>query len=954
MSGQFNTLSGATLFQSNSITGGANDVEVNNLTVDGDITLLGNSNFSLSTVGSITVNGELNVTGDVYANSDLYVGGNIYTSGNTLVSITPTINYDVLVEGASVILAQVTIPTLGSPSDVYQLSFNNVSFDLIRPANVYTQGLTYTDNTSDTNVKYGICKLPWNGKIDSRFTLLPDIKYTWSTSWNGSAWVINNTSQKVNISSTSLTQVFTTGTAYGLIAVNSISPVTNLPNEYAFFNAYNIQGTSDSISGPTELAALNNSLSTSAICNIRMSSTTGQRYKVGDVIQVPNVTFSLPPGVYTTTRTLFLKINSITTSGGYVFYQSTYDSTEGIFAFSPNFSATTFAPINMWSVTNGMLYGNVDNLCTVTLTDTIYVAATKVVAVGQNFTTVGSVTQSANTIAVNNVQTLSGAATFSTLSVAQLDAGFTPDRRQAVVAADAPTALNPFLTVSGLGTQCANQDVKPKAVILTPSGGGGITFADGTTQSTAAAGGGGGVPGGSVTGAMQYRSSIGTFAADDAFTYDQPTKRQRITNASSTVDVAPTLISLTSAATGGSLNPCLNLTNTNATGSVAMEIYKNKPTAGIAGDVLYNQSVYGKDSGNVKQEFTRVTHTIRDSTAGTEDGSIEFSAFTNGAINTFLQINGVENEVNCLKALDMMTGASIRSSGADVNITGVGSSSTGNINLTAKAITGSINALSTVKTDNTITNYTGSGGSVIDFAGGTPDDRFAVSKNFIRQHWNNLTDQADIYLENDYASANSVIGLNYQSPSGNLGTYIQNIPSIQRIQQVNGISNSNAEYSPQKVTLSGGGGSDVCTFENTVNAFENRMSMFKNQGSGIYETSGIVNGTSNQQLFLTYTDNSIGRAVNITNNSSSSAFVSYDNTMDASPLYIQSTYTSLVFNAPGTNPGSGDLVFQPSSSVGDLVFNGTNIESSSSSGSSGQHLRIKLNGVYYKIGLDND
>ena len=38
----------------------------------------------------------------------------------------------------------------------------------------------------------------------------------------------------------------------------------------------------------------------------------------------------------------------------------------------------------------------------------------------------------------------------------------------------------------------------------------------------------------------------------------------------------------------------------------------------------------------------------------------------------------------------------------------------------------------------------------------------------------------------------------------------------------------------------------------------------------------------------------------------------------------------------------------------DLVFVGANIESSTSSGNSGQHLRIKLNGVYYKIALQND
>jgi hypothetical protein len=37
-----------------------------------------------------------------------------------------------------------------------------------------------------------------------------------------------------------------------------------------------------------------------------------------------------------------------------------------------------------------------------------------------------------------------------------------------------------------------------------------------------------------------------------------------------------------------------------------------------------------------------------------------------------------------------------------------------------------------------------------------------------------------------------------------------------------------------------------------------------------------------------------------------------------------------------------------------LIINGTALESGSSGGNSGQHLRIKLNGTYYKIALQND
>jgi hypothetical protein len=141
-------------------------------------------------------------------------------------------------------------------------------------------------------------------------------------------------------------------------------------------------------------------------------------------------------------------------------------------------------------------------------------------------------------------------------------------------------------------------------------------------------------------------------------------------------------ISLTDTDVGGALNPILTLNNTNATGSVAMEVYKNKPTAGVAGDVLFTQSVFGKDAGNLKQEYTRISHTIRDSAIGGEDGSIEFSAFVNNVINTFIQINGNQNEINFLKPLDM-EGHNIRTSSGNMTLTTASSGGNGNITIDA-------------------------------------------------------------------------------------------------------------------------------------------------------------------------------------------------------------------------------------------------------------------------------
>jgi len=133
---------------------------------------------------------------------------------------------------------------------------------------------------------------------------------------------------------------------------------------------------------------------------------------------------------------------------------------------------------------------------------------------------------------------------------------------------------------------------------------------------------------------------------------------------------------ISKASAGGQANPTLLLNNTNATGSVALEVYKAKPTAGLAGEVLFNQSVYGKDSGNNKQEYTRITHTIRDPIAGVEDGSIEMGAFVNGTFTNFLQINGNENEINALRPLDM-TGNNIRTTTGSLAINVASSATAG-------------------------------------------------------------------------------------------------------------------------------------------------------------------------------------------------------------------------------------------------------------------------------------
>jgi hypothetical protein len=454
---------------------------------------------------------------------------------------------------------------------------------------------------------------------------------------------------------------------------------------------------------------------------------------------------------------------------------------------------------------------------------------------------------------------------------------------------------------------------------------------------------------------------------------------------------------------GGSLNPLCFLTNTNTTGSVALEVYKNKPTAGSSGDILFSQSVFGKDSINTKQEYSRITTTIRDPTSGSEDGSMEFYATSNNATQLMFQLNGVENDINCYRQLDM-NGNNIKSSTTDLVLNSTTSSGNGDIRLTSKrsvfltagTTEGAIGAITTDGDMNfTANRLTGSNGSFNVVAGSnitlstasatgtgqivlSPKNTSNVLVNGVmRQEWVSGSDTSTIIYENDAPSLNSAINMNYTSTAGNMGTNIQNIPSIQRIVQSDGVLNRSAEYSPTKIVLSGDGGARTFNIENKVNANDNRMYLFNNQGGGIYTSSGIINANNASQLFLGWTNNANSKFTNITTSDNTTSSIVHSNTIDGNSFDITTNTdlnlistkaggvaqlvspngveirgdNSIVLNASNNAGGSITL---SCNSTGDLLFNGANLESGSSGSNSGQHLRIKLNGTYYKIQLLND
>ena len=461
---------------------------------------------------------------------------------------------------------------------------------------------------------------------------------------------------------------------------------------------------------------------------------------------------------------------------------------------------------------------------------------------------------------------------------------------------------------------------------------------------------------------------------------------------------------------GGSASPQLTLTNTNATGSVALEVYKNKPTAGANGDVLFNQSVFGKDSGNVKQEYTRISHTIRDATAGAEDGSIEMGCFVNGAYQNFVQFNANDapiGEVNVFRPLDFIGGSdannTIKVSGTgsqDLNLTGVSSAGTGHINLTSKtgsvlnvagnininavtstgagtvnitAKTGAnINLNSNVLMDNsetlTIRNNTGlisnsQSSSQIGFTDLT--DGTNVKQHIISNTQQQISLQQSAFTYFNEGTSNNVI-LREADTTGQdtqRTTLTRNLLEIRDI-AFSGIFSQlsynnltiHAPYSPDPVQT----GYNAITAEaqgtNSGTSYISLGSGENNTGSGRRQQTQITNGDQGGGFNLNWWDPSnLMKSFRMFLQGVGGGFLQFDNSIDANPLTIQSVKTNLKLQTDSSTAGQGDIEFAPSQSAnGQIIITGASLQDTTSSGSAHKYLKIVLNGASYKIALDNN
>lgn len=380
-----------------------------------------------------------------------------------------------------------------------------------------------------------------------------------------------------------------------------------------------------------------------------------------------------------------------------------------------------------------------------------------------------------------------------------------------------------------------------------------------------------------------------------------------------------------------------NTTAGNTTGVPSIEFYKRGRNV-VQNDVIATQSFNALNYLGTKTTFGKIECVATNSSAGSsDDGAMDFYSCVNGTSSLVMRLNGADNENNSFRPLDM-NGNNIRTATGDMTITSVGSSGTGNIAVSAK---GSL-TLSSSPANNIILNN---------------QTTLAVDKQIIMSK-----SGANVYQGTLGADLLQVSNL-----TANLYTNVIDSGLV--------VNDANPTLQPPTYfTKSGFYNSDNSIYCNSANGFVlnygssvNRTDLdltklqlyntgVSNQDTILLQNTGSANPVLNLQTSNTSTNiqyamgaSPTGMGVSATNNVSFQSKQVAINNVIGSPSIIQhyDQIDSLPFTV--ATPVSLEL------SIGsDFILTGSNIESGSAGGSSGQYLRIKINGTYYKIALLND
>ena len=409
---------------------------------------------------------------------------------------------------------------------------------------------------------------------------------------------------------------------------------------------------------------------------------------------------------------------------------------------------------------------------------------------------------------------------------------------------------------------------------------------------------------------------------------------QQVLTAGNTATGATATISLANSGVGYTTNNQLLLENTNVTagnttGVPSVEFYKSGRNTAL-NDVIMSQQFNAKAYTGAKTTFGKIECSVTGASAGTGiDGALDFYTCINGVNQNVLRLNGSDNENNTFRPFDL-NGNALKTSLTNLAIDATASTGTGQIIITPKSTSNvNVNGDLLMSTDKTIT-LNDSSPSVVQTVIGD-------GKVLINDVTNSLTtfqDQATfgiqnatptttLYSINGFACNDSSIQCN--STNGFYMNYGSSTNYTQLDLDSFEMYNTNGTLIDQITMGNNGGGNPVFNLLSTDNT----------NPSPLIKQFGI----SNQQLNMTYSD--IGAGTNtqltLTNNTGGSGTLNYTNGIDPSQTLTISSNCTIEL-----------------STTQDLKLTGAALQSNTASGNSGEHLRILLNGVYYKIKLEND
>ena len=397
-------------------------------------------------------------------------------------------------------------------------------------------------------------------------------------------------------------------------------------------------------------------------------------------------------------------------------------------------------------------------------------------------------------------------------------------------------------------------------------------------------------------------------------------------------------MSVLSSGAGGTANPSLLLANSNATlnADPTIELYKTGRNL-VVGELVGSISMYGLDAVAQKTEFARIQTKAENVASGNEDGTLSIFNSVNGAILETFNFNGGQNENNSFRPLDM-NGNALRTTTGDLPINATASSGTGHIDITSKT-----GAVVNVANNININASASTGAGNIDIT--------AKSTGVVNINSNVVMDNSESLMIRN--TANTIYNSQTQSSIG-LVDITTPLNSKQHI-----LTNTLQQITNQQATTfvneSDADLTSIRENDNSSGADINRLSLTNNAMVILNNT----NPTAPEQLDMNATSisfTSSGSAVDslsIVNDSASGGKITWSNTTGSNGLEITSDRPLTFSTTANAGAGNGDMIFNVSSTIGDLAFNGANIQATTSTGSSGQYLQIRLNGTYYKIPLDN-